>query len=63
MLRDEIGGAGFAIGQLWMRMDVAPPGHDLALDLRGTAVDFGVEPAGLSVERGDQSKGEGGQEE
>jgi hypothetical protein len=52
MLRDEVGGPGLAIGQLGMLVDVAAPGHDLALDQRGAAVDLGVEPAGLSVERG-----------
>jgi len=52
MLRDQLGGPGLAVGQLGMLVDVAPPRDDLPLDLRGAAVDFGVEPAGLSVERG-----------
>ncbi len=52
MLRDELGGPGLAIGELGMLVDVTPPRHDFPLDLRGAAVDLGVEPAGLGVERG-----------
>ena len=63
VLRDEIGRAGFAIGELGVGMDVAPPRDDLAFDLGGPAVDLDVEPAGLSLERCGESKGDEGQED
>ena len=62
VLRDEIGGPRLAIGELGMGVDVTPPGHDLPLDLRGTAVDFRVEPAGLGVQRGGYANGDERQE-
>ena len=52
MLRDEIGGTGLPVGELGMLVDVPPPGHDFAGDLRGSGVDFRVETPVLSVERG-----------
>jgi hypothetical protein len=45
-----------------MLVDVTPPSQDLPLDLRGAAVDLGVEPAGLRVERGGDAKSDEGQE-
>ena len=55
MLRHEIGSAGFAIGELRMLVDVAPPGQHFPLNLRRAAVDLGIEPARLGVERPRQS--------
>jgi hypothetical protein len=63
MLCYEIGGARFAIGELGMFVDIATPRDDFAGDLRRAAIDFGVEPACLSVKRGSKSEGYEGQQE
>jgi hypothetical protein len=60
MLGNEIGGARFAIGELGMFVDIAPPRDDLANDLRGASVDLGVQATVLGMEwcrRGQRENG------
>ena len=61
MIRDKLGGSGFAIGELGVLMDVTPPGEDFARHLSGAPVDFGSETCRLGEagdREGQQSQGD-----
>jgi hypothetical protein len=63
MIRDELGGPGFAIGKLRVLVDVTPPGNDFALHLGNESVDLSLVLAGLGVQEAGAAEGDGRQEE
>jgi hypothetical protein len=50
MLRHQLGRSMLAVGELWMRVDVASPGNDVRLNVRRPAIDLRSEILGTPPE-------------